>query len=570
MNEKKISIDLSSKELDILLQMDPQIREQLGVLHIAEETGAPPDTQSSTDLDFEPGRARWLNKIGFKIDPFQYVDGASDPQLISYFYPVPGFLDITSDLTTPTTRIVLGAEGSGKSSFRNAITLACQSQNILTVVYDNFQPLIDLAELNAPITIQDHTQQILKAAIKTLAGVKIEISAPDSPMKKEYLGFLKAYVVKYSPDPLTQRTLENRWGLEKINSKEELPKDVCLLLRVFHECIKAMFEYSGLYFLIDPIQDIHADYRLAWIVLEPLLSSQMFLTLESDKEITFVFFLNSRFLEPTLTVNWIDREREKRVFILEWKADQLRNLLHWRLKNCSNRNPPYISLNAIAEVQDLDDIVIELANHSPRRLIVICNRIFNVHCQKPVRNRPLITQAEVDVALRTFRKDSPVEQLIQGEEGTQVEFKSTLRINLHTGRPDNKMKLAVAKTLTAFMNSEGGTLLIGVDDEGRVIGLDADIHTLHKKNIDGFQLTFYDVVDDYLGKPARDYIDITFHEHQEKKVCIVKVRTSPTPVYCGDEASFYIRMGNSTRELNPREMMQYVKQHWEETSSVSS
>ena len=65
-------------------------------------------------------------------------------------------------------------------------------------------------------------------------------------------------------------------------------------------------------------------------------------------------------------------------------------------------------------------------------------------------------------------------ELIAGGEGAIVEFKATLRTNLHTGEKDPKMEQAVLKTLAGFLNKEGGTLVIGVADDGSPVGVGAD------------------------------------------------------------------------------------------------
>lgn len=67
-----------------------------------------------------------------------------------------------------------------------------------------------------------------------------------------------------------------------------------------------------------------------------------------------------------------------------------------------------------------------------------------------------------------------IADLIAGGETGAVEFKSTLRTNLHTGQVDDKIQVSVLKTIAGFLNAKGGTLLIGVADDGEVLGLDAD------------------------------------------------------------------------------------------------
>ena len=67
-----------------------------------------------------------------------------------------------------------------------------------------------------------------------------------------------------------------------------------------------------------------------------------------------------------------------------------------------------------------------------------------------------------------------VSELLAAEESDEVEFKSTLRTNLHTGQADAKIELSALKSVAGFLNAQGGTLMIGVDDDGKVLGLAAD------------------------------------------------------------------------------------------------
>jgi hypothetical protein len=85
-------------------------------------------------------------------------------------------------------------------------------------------------------------------------------------------------------------------------------------------------------------------------------------------------------------------------------------------------------------------------------------------------------------------KSDPVHEMILQGEGQLVEFKSTLRYDMHTHQVNKKLEHVIAKTVAAFMNSDGGSLFIGVDDHGNAIGLDLDYSTLKKPDRDGFQL----------------------------------------------------------------------------------
>jgi predicted HTH transcriptional regulator len=129
---------------------------------------------------------------------------------------------------------------------------------------------------------------------------------------------------------------------------------------------------------------------------------------------------------------------------------------------------------------------------------------------------------------------------------------------------DKKMEEVIAKTVAAFLNADGGTLLIGVADDGTVVGLEADYKTLGKKpNRDGFELFLTDLL--FRGKlHLSGLIGVTFHEVAGETVCKVAVKPSPQPVWTdiGGAERFFVRTGNSTRELSPSETHVYVRRRW--------
>src|SRR5204863_6174340 len=66
--------------------------------------------------------------------------------------------------------------------------------------------------------------------------------------------------------------------------------------------------------------------------------------------------------------------------------------------------------------------------------------------------------------------------LLEADEGERLEFKETARVNVHTGAVDKNIEHSVVKTVAAFMNSHGGTLVIGVNDASKTLtGLDRDL-----------------------------------------------------------------------------------------------
>lgn len=94
-------------------------------------------------------------------------------------------------------------------------------------------------------------------------------------------------------------------------------------------------------------------------------------------------------------------------------------------------------------------------------------------------------------------------ELIHAGESFHVEFKSTARHNLRSGQRDDRIEAAIAKTVVGFLNASGGTLLIGVDDKGSVLGLDDDLAHLKEPTLDQYELWLHDYLTRVLGGSRR-------------------------------------------------------------------
>jgi len=157
-----------------------------------------------------------------------------------------------------------------------------------------------------------------------------------------------------------------------------------------------------------------------------------------------------------------------------------------------------------------------------------------------------------------------IEELILAGESDAVEFKSTLRYDLCDKSINRKLEYVTAKTIAAFLNSEGGNLFIGVDDSQNALGLKDDIETLSKKNIDGFELHLIEVIKKYIGGEYSSHLKITFPNYDYTQICRIKVTKSSKPVfikYDGNEY-FFVRIGCSSHPLGREEQSAYEKEHW--------
>ncbi len=151
--------------------------------------------------------------------------------------------------------------------------------------------------------------------------------------------------------------------------------------------------------------------------------------------------------------------------------------------------------------------------------------------------------------------------LISGGENRGVEFKSTLRWDLRLGKRNAEMEVAVLKTIAAFINTDGGDLFIGIDDYGVALGLDNDISTLKKKDIDGFEQYLMTLITEKIGANYCTLVTVMFYSVEEKEICRVMVKPYTSPAYIKENkiTHFFIRAGNGTRELNVQESLDYIK-----------
>jgi len=159
-----------------------------------------------------------------------------------------------------------------------------------------------------------------------------------------------------------------------------------------------------------------------------------------------------------------------------------------------------------------------------------------------------------------------LEDLISEGESDKLEFKASIIWDYVEGKRNKIMGLEIAKTVSAFMNSEGGNLLIGVGDDKIILGLEKDLRLLKKPDTDAFGLHFTNIINNYLGKENRPYVKIRFETKKGKKIAVVTVpNRAPKPVFiCStkETADFYIRLGNASHRLNTRQANEYIKQHW--------
>lgn len=184
---------------------------------------------------------------------------------------------------------------------------------------------------------------------------------------------------------------------------------------------------------------------------------------------------------------------------------------------------------------------------------------------KPVNRRD--ERDESPFAEKDATDEDGIRSLIEEGESAVVEFKSTARRNLYTKSADKAIVWSVIKTIAAFMNSYGGTLLVGVDDLGQTVGIEADYPHVKGEDRDGWELSLTAAIKNALGAVAVTELSCRFCPLDDRTVARIDVRPGTEPVFAkrkGEEHEFFFaRLNNSTEVLSGQALLDYRQKHWQ-------
>lgn len=161
-----------------------------------------------------------------------------------------------------------------------------------------------------------------------------------------------------------------------------------------------------------------------------------------------------------------------------------------------------------------------------------------------------------------IRRRRPAAELAKLPESSDLEFKSSLRWSLREEKKDPAIVThAVLKTIAAFLNTKGGDLLIGVADDGSIIGIEVDKFD----NADKFLLHLSQQVENGLGPIAVSLIDPRVELVDGKQVCVVACDRSSAPILLKwrdtekhADGDFFYRRGPGSAALKPEAANEFV------------
>ncbi|MEI8226468.1 MAG: RNA-binding domain-containing protein, partial [Bacteroidota bacterium] len=163
-----------------------------------------------------------------------------------------------------------------------------------------------------------------------------------------------------------------------------------------------------------------------------------------------------------------------------------------------------------------------------------------------------------------------VYDLIQAGENNEVEFKTTLRYDIKQNTVNKKLENVVLKTIAAFSNGQGGTLIIGVNDDMEIVGLENDYSTIKEGSKDGFEIHLRNLINKAYGVEFASTLKITFPVIMDTEICCVEIQPGKKPLFTEviedtgiKSEKFYLRSGNSSPELPIREIPTYIRSRFD-------
>ena len=149
-----------------------------------------------------------------------------------------------------------------------------------------------------------------------------------------------------------------------------------------------------------------------------------------------------------------------------------------------------------------------------------------------------------------------IKAIIERGEGPKLEFKSSIRTNLYTSLIDRNIEFAILKTIAAYMNTDGGTLIVGVSDKGEILGLEKDAFVSDDK----LRLHLNNLIKDNIGAQFMHLVHYDLFDIDGKKALKVECSPSNKRFFLKEngQEEFYMRNGPSTMKLTGNSLIDYI------------
>ncbi len=153
-----------------------------------------------------------------------------------------------------------------------------------------------------------------------------------------------------------------------------------------------------------------------------------------------------------------------------------------------------------------------------------------------------------------------VRQIIKKGETKTSEFKQTMSLCIKKRTKEDYIQVAALKTVVAFLNTDGGDLIIGVDDDKNIIGINVEVELLYKNSVDKYLLHWKNLIKENIGEEFYPFIDPKIVEIESKILLHVECKSSKRPCFL-KKSEFYVRTNPATDKLEGQTLIDYIQNH---------
>ncbi|NTW49394.1 MAG: N-6 DNA methylase [Chlorobiales bacterium] len=196
----------------------------------------------------------------------------------------------------------------------------------------------------------------------------------------------------------------------------------------------------------------------------------------------------------------------------------------------------------LSELQETIDLLKTELSLNPKNANVILDKFESI--QNPLKQLSI-----EDQTLSLIRKG----------ENKHIEFKETFSKSVDSNKPlfgkkDTEVEKASLKTIVGFLNADGGTLLIGVNDNGEITGVDDDFFV----SPDKYKLNFNNAIKTKIGSEFYSLIDYDLFDISGRHVLRVDCKPAIEPCFF-NLTEFFVRTNPATDKLEGKKLNDYIK-----------
>jgi len=151
--------------------------------------------------------------------------------------------------------------------------------------------------------------------------------------------------------------------------------------------------------------------------------------------------------------------------------------------------------------------------------------------------------------------------LIRQGESAELEFKETFSLCIRRQTKEKDIELSSLKTIAAFLNTNGGTLLIGINDSAQVVGLKREIEKFWKNKNDKFLLNFKNAIQSKIGEEFYPFINHKIVSIDNLDIVLVECKKSTKGCFL-NKKDFYVRTNPATDKLEGPQLVEYINNHF--------